>query len=142
MGVSLQDVTEQVTAAEVLRRQALHDGLTGLPNRSNLTDRLRQSLRRSSHTLDPVALLVMDLDQFKEINDALGHDHGDRLLIELSHRLEELLGEDDVVARLGGDEFAVLLTAPGRPRCRARRSRRGSGRAWSSPSTSVGSASR
>jgi diguanylate cyclase (GGDEF)-like protein/PAS domain S-box-containing protein len=113
VGVSLQDVTEQVTAAEVLRRQALHDGLTGLPNRSNLTDRLRHSLRRSSHTLDPVALLVMDLDQFKEINDALGHDHGDRLLIELSHRLEELLGEDDVVARLGGDEFAVLLTTPG-----------------------------
>jgi diguanylate cyclase (GGDEF)-like protein/PAS domain S-box-containing protein len=113
VGVSLQDVTEQVTAAEVLRRQALHDGLTGLPNRSNLTDRLRQSLRRSSHTLDPVALLVMDLDQFKEINDALGHDHGDRLLIELSHRLEELLGEEDVVARLGGDEFAVLLTTPG-----------------------------
>ena len=113
VGVSLQDVTERVTAAEVLRRQALHDGLTGLPNRSQLTDRLRKALRRSSRTLDPVALLVMDLDQFKEINDALGHDHGDRLLIELSHRLEDLLAGTDMVARLGGDEFAVLLTRPG-----------------------------
>jgi diguanylate cyclase (GGDEF)-like protein/PAS domain S-box-containing protein len=113
VGVALQDVTEQVSAAEVLRRQALHDGLTGLPNRSNLTDRLRRALRRSSHTLEPVALIVMDLDQFKEINDALGHDHGDRLLIELSHRLEGLVDTGDVVARLGGDEFAVLLTAPG-----------------------------
>jgi diguanylate cyclase (GGDEF)-like protein/PAS domain S-box-containing protein len=113
VGVSLQDVTEQVNSAEVLRRQALHDGLTGLPNRSNLTDRLRATLRRSSRTLEPVALLVMDLDQFKEINDALGHDHGDRLLIELSHRLESQIHDTDMVARLGGDEFAVLLTSPG-----------------------------
>ncbi len=114
VGVSLLDVTERVTAAAGLRRQALHDGLTGLPNRSNLTDRLRRSLRRSSQTLDPVSLLVMDLDQFKEINDALGHDHGDRLLIELSRRLQDLLAPSaDLVARLGGDEFAVLLTEPG-----------------------------
>ncbi len=114
VGVSLQDVTDQVTAASGLRRQALHDGLTGLPNRSHLTDLLRRSLRRSSQTLEPVALLVMDLDQFKEINDALGHDHGDRLLIELSRRLQQLLGPTaEVVARLGGDEFAVLLTEPG-----------------------------
>jgi diguanylate cyclase (GGDEF)-like protein/PAS domain S-box-containing protein len=114
VGVSLQDVTEQVTSAAGLRRQALHDGLTGLPNRSHLTDLLRRSLRRSSQTLEPVALLVMDLDQFKEINDALGHDHGDRLLIELSRRLQDLLGATaEVVARLGGDEFAVLLTTPG-----------------------------
>ncbi len=114
VGVSLLDVTERVTSAAGLRRQALHDGLTGLPNRSHLTDLLRRSLRRSSQTLEPVALLVMDLDQFKEINDALGHDHGDRLLIELSRRLQELLGATaEVVARLGGDEFAVLLTGPG-----------------------------
>ena len=114
VGVSLQDVTDQVTAAAGLRRQALHDGLTGLPNRSHLTDLLRRSLRRSSQTLEPVALLVMDLDQFKEINDALGHDHGDRLLIELSRRLQQLLGPTaELVARLGGDEFAVLLTGPG-----------------------------
>ena len=114
VGVSLADVTERVVAAEVLRRQALHDGLTGLPNRTLLTDRLRGALKRSAHTADPVALMVMDVDQFKEVNDALGHDHGDRLLIELSRRLQRELGSSvDTVARLGGDEFAVLLTADG-----------------------------
>ncbi len=114
VGVSLQDVTDRVVAAEVLRRQALHDGLTGLPNRTLLNDRLRHALQRSSRTAEPVSLIVMDLDQFKEVNDALGHDHGDRLLIEMSRRLQrELDGHADTVARLGGDEFAVLLTDDG-----------------------------
>ena len=114
VGVSLQDVTDRVVAAEVLRRQALHDGLTGLPNRTLLNDRLRHALQRSSRTAEPVSLIVMDLDQFKEVNDALGHDHGDRLLIEMSRRLQrELDGQADTVARLGGDEFAVLLTDDG-----------------------------
>ena len=104
VGVSLQDVTDRVVAAEVLRRQALHDGLTGLPNRTLLNDRLRHALQRSSRTAEPVSLIVMDLDQFKEVNDALGHDHGDRLLIEMSRRLQrELDGQADTVARLGGD---------------------------------------
>src|SRR4029077_10320221 len=75
VGLSLQDVTERTMAAEVLRRQALHDGLTGLPNRTLLNDRMRQALQRSQTSGDPVALLLMDLDQFKEVNDALGHDH-------------------------------------------------------------------
>ncbi len=113
VGVSLQDVTERVVAAEVLRRQALHDGLTGLPNRTMLTDRLRHALQQSSRSFAPVALLMMDLDQFKEVNDALGHDHGDRLLIEMSRRLQRELPQADTVARLGGDEFAVLLTKEG-----------------------------
>jgi diguanylate cyclase (GGDEF)-like protein/PAS domain S-box-containing protein len=113
VGMSLQDVTERVNAAAVLRRQAEHDALTGLPNRSLLNDRLRDALRHSSHTLDPVALIVMDLDQFKEVNDALGHDHGDRLLIELSRRLPDVVLGANTVARLGGDEFAVLLTDQG-----------------------------
>jgi diguanylate cyclase (GGDEF)-like protein/PAS domain S-box-containing protein len=114
VGVSLQDVTERVVAAEVLRHQALHDGLTGLPNRTLLNERLRHALQASSRTLDAVALLVMDVDQFKEVNDALGHDHGDRLLIEMSRRLQRELGSvAETVARLGGDEFAVLLTADG-----------------------------
>jgi diguanylate cyclase (GGDEF)-like protein/PAS domain S-box-containing protein len=114
VGVSLQDVTDRVVAAEVLRRQALHDGLTGLPNRTLLNDRLREALQRSSRTAEPVSLILMDLDQFKEVNDALGHDHGDRLLIEMSRRLQrELEGRADTVARLGGDEFAVLLTDDG-----------------------------
>jgi len=110
VGLSLQDVTERAMAAEVLRRQALHDGLTGLPNRTLLNERLRQAIRASRTSGEPVALLVMDLDQFKEVNDALGHDHGDRLLIEMSRRLQSELSDADTVARLGGDEFAVLLT--------------------------------
>ncbi|MEZ5143594.1 MAG: EAL domain-containing protein [Acidimicrobiales bacterium] len=110
VGLSLQDITERAMAAEVLRKQALHDGLTGLPNRTLLTERLRQALRASRRADEPVALLVMDLDQFKDVNDALGHDHGDRLLIEMSRRLQRVLAEADTIARLGGDEFAVLLT--------------------------------
>jgi diguanylate cyclase (GGDEF)-like protein/PAS domain S-box-containing protein len=110
VGLSLQDVTERTMAAQVLRRQALHDGLTGLPNRTLLNDRMRQALQRSQTSGDPVALLLMDLDQFKEVNDALGHDHGDRLLIEMSRRLQRVLRDIDTIARLGGDEFAVLLT--------------------------------
>jgi diguanylate cyclase (GGDEF)-like protein/PAS domain S-box-containing protein len=110
VGLSLQDVTERTMAAEVLRRQALHDGLTGLPNRTLLNDRMRQALQHSQTSGDPVALLLMDLDQFKEVNDALGHDHGDRLLIEMSRRLQRVLRDIDTIARLGGDEFAVLLT--------------------------------
>ncbi|MBI2704643.1 MAG: EAL domain-containing protein [Actinobacteria bacterium] len=110
VGLSLHDVTERAMAAEVLRRQALHDGLTGLPNRTLLNERLRAALKHSHQTGEPVALLVMDLDQFKEVNDALGHDHGDRLLIEISRRLQRVLSGADTIARLGGDEFAVLLT--------------------------------
>jgi diguanylate cyclase (GGDEF)-like protein len=110
VGLSLHDVTEREIAGEVLRRQALHDGLTGLPNRTLLNDRLHQALAHSRRTGDPVALLVMDLDQFKEVNDALGHDHGDRLLVEMSRRLQGVLRDVDTIARLGGDEFAVLVT--------------------------------
>lgn len=110
VGLSLEDITERTMAAEVLRRQALHDGLTGLPNRILLSERLRSALKRSRGTGTPVALFVMDLDQFKDVNDALGHDHGDRLLIEMSRRLQRVLRDADTIARLGGDEFAVLVT--------------------------------
>jgi diguanylate cyclase (GGDEF)-like protein len=110
VALSLDDVTERAMAAEVLRRQALHDGLTGLPNRTSLNDRLRAALRVSKVASRPVGLLIMDLDQFKEVNDALGHDHGDRLLIEISRRLQRVLPDADLIARLGGDEFAVLLS--------------------------------
>jgi diguanylate cyclase (GGDEF)-like protein len=110
VGLTLQDVTERAIAADVLRRQALHDGLTGLPNRTLLNERLRQALAGSDTSGEPVSLLIMDLDQFKEVNDALGHDHGDKLLVEMSRRLQRVLREIDTIARLGGDEFAVLLT--------------------------------
>ncbi|HEY2814038.1 MAG TPA: EAL domain-containing protein [Acidimicrobiales bacterium] len=110
VGVSLDDVTGRSMAAQALRRQATHDALTGLPNRALMNDRLRQALREAARTDTSVALLMMDLDQFKEINDALGHHAGDNLLIALSRRLELVLRDADTIARLGGDEFGVLLT--------------------------------
>ncbi len=109
-GLSLHDITERTMAGEVLRRQALHDGLTGLPNRTLLHERLRHALVVSAKTGEPVSLLVLDLDSFKDVNDALGHDQGDRLLIETSRRLQRVLRKADTIARLGGDEFAVLIT--------------------------------
>jgi diguanylate cyclase (GGDEF)-like protein/PAS domain S-box-containing protein len=110
VAVVLNDITERTLAAEVLRRQALHDGLTGLPNRTLLNERVRNALKRSRRAGEPVALLVMDLDHFKDVNDALGHEQGDHLLIEISRRLQTVVREADTISRLGGDEFAVLLT--------------------------------
>jgi diguanylate cyclase (GGDEF)-like protein len=83
--------------------QATHDALTGLPNRTALFERLGEVVGH-----ERAALLLVDLDGFREINDTLGHDHGDELLIEVARRLREAVGEHDLVARLGGDEFAVL----------------------------------
>jgi diguanylate cyclase len=85
------------------RRQATHDALTGLPNRTLLFERLGEHVGAGG-----AALLQVDLDGFREINDTLGHDHGDELLIEVARRLRAAVGGDDLVARLGGDEFAVL----------------------------------
>jgi diguanylate cyclase (GGDEF)-like protein/PAS domain S-box-containing protein len=110
VGVSLDDVTAAARSADLLRHQATHDDLTGLPNRVLLMDRLQQALANANRLGSAVALLVMDLDEFKEVNDALGHHHGDRLLVALARRLEDVLRECDTIARLGGDEFAVLLT--------------------------------
>ena len=106
-GITL-DVTDAAVTEQELRRLALHDGLTGLPNRSYLEDRLRVALPRLAATDARAALLVMDLDQFKEVNDALGHHVGDRLLVALADRLRRL-DHGALVARLGGDEFAVLV---------------------------------
>lgn len=103
------DVTERRRAEEALRHQALHDALTGLPNRVLLQDRLRHGVAVAERSDDSLALLLMDLDQFKEINDTLGHDHGDRLLQQIGSRLQRVLRDGDTVARLGGDEFAVIV---------------------------------
>ena len=108
VGVSLQDVTDAVAASEALRRQALYDSLTGLPNRRHLDDELHRILSSGPLPGETVALLMMDLDQFKEVNDALGHHVGDNLLRSIGDRLTQEL-DDALVARLGGDEFAVLL---------------------------------
>lgn len=96
-----------------LEHQALHDALTGLPNRSLLIDRLQQAIYVARRTHRSLALLMMDLDRFKEINDTLGHHVGDRLLQEVGTRLLESLRQADTVARLGGDEFALLLPDTG-----------------------------
>jgi diguanylate cyclase (GGDEF)-like protein len=94
-------------------RLALVDTLTGLPNRSVLRDRLDQALLVSHREGTPMALLVLDLDSFKEINDSLGHDYGDQLLIQLGARLQGPLRASDTVARMGGDEFGILLPKVG-----------------------------
>jgi len=91
-----------------LEHQALHDPLTRLPNRSLLMDRTRQALARLHRSPGVVALLFIDLDRFKAVNDNLGHEVGDKLLISVAHRLEELMRDSDTVARLGGDEFVIL----------------------------------
>lgn len=92
-----------------LRHQVTHDVLTGLPNRALLYERLEEALDDPDHGGVSVALLVIDIDRFKEINDTLGHHFGDRLLLEVGARLKALLEKGESVARLGGDEFAVLL---------------------------------
>jgi diguanylate cyclase (GGDEF)-like protein/PAS domain S-box-containing protein len=99
-----KDVTDRVW----LERQALHDPLTSLPNRLLLMDRARQALARLHRSHGAVAMLFIDLDKFKAVNDNLGHDVGDRLLLSVSERLGELMRDSDTVARLGGDEFVIL----------------------------------
>jgi diguanylate cyclase (GGDEF)-like protein/PAS domain S-box-containing protein len=107
--VLAQDITERKRLAEDLRHRALHDVLTDLPNRVLFGDRLAHSLRTAHRDHEPLALLFMDLDRFKEVNDTLGHQCGDVLLQETARRIRSVLRESDTVARLGGDEFAVLL---------------------------------
>jgi diguanylate cyclase (GGDEF)-like protein/PAS domain S-box-containing protein len=99
-----KDVTDQLW----LERQALHDPLTKLPNRVLLMDRARQALTRLHRSEGVTAMLFVDLDKFKAVNDNLGHDIGDRLLVDVAERLAELMRDTDTVARLGGDEFVIL----------------------------------
>ena len=100
---------EQFTHAKQVEHLAYHDSLTGLPNRSLFSELLRQGIAESKRYDRRFALLFLDLDRFKIINDTLGHDVGDELLIEVAKRLSDTLRETDTVARLGGDEFVVLL---------------------------------
>jgi diguanylate cyclase (GGDEF)-like protein/PAS domain S-box-containing protein len=102
------DITERKAAEERVRRIALHDPLTGLPNRLLFHDRLGQALARARRTGERVAVMLLDLDQFKEINDSLGHAAGDQLLREVAARLGGTACASDTWARLGGDEFALV----------------------------------
>ena len=104
----LTDVTERRQMERQLHFQALHDSLTGLPNRKLLYERLDQSLLETSRRRSTLALLVMDLDGFKDVNDTFGHHYGDLLLQDVTLRIQDAL-DQALVARLGGDEFAAVV---------------------------------
>ena len=106
----LAQFIERKDAESKLVHQALHDALTGLPNRTLFHDRVAQGLRRSRRTGMSCAVLLMDLDRFKEVNDTLGHEAGDALLHQLGDRLRSCTRAEDTVARIGGDEFGFLFT--------------------------------
>ena len=112
----LRDVSERKAHLDALQYQALHDNLTGLPNRELLRDRIEQAILGMRRNESPFALLFLDLDGFKEINDTFGHHTGDQLLTEVGARLRSKLRAVDTIARLGGDEFAIVLVgSDGKP---------------------------
>ncbi len=105
----MTDITEHKLAEERMQRIAHHDSLTGLPNRLLFNDRLAQSIRLARRESGKFALLFLDLDKFKQVNDTLGHDAGDELLQQVAARIRRELRDSDTVARVGGDEFTVIL---------------------------------
>ncbi len=107
--LTLQDITKRKRAEEKLIRSAFYDELTGLPNRVLFLKRLKQAIKRVQQQTDDCAVLFLDLDRFKAINDRYGHSVGDQVLAVIAQRLEGCLRTGDIVARLGGDEFVVLL---------------------------------
>lgn len=108
---SIRHAIERKSLELQLSHQALHDSLTGLPNRVLLVDRLGQALAGTKRGAGAVAVLFLDLDRFKLVNDSYGHAVGDQLLVAVAQRLQSLLRPDDTVARLGGDEFVILLNS-------------------------------
>jgi len=107
--VSLEDITDRVLAQNQVRELAFYDPLTGLPNRRLVSERLAQDLSRAKRRKTRLALMFIDLDQFKPVNDAFGHDVGDWLLQAVAHRIQLCLRASDTAGRLGGDEFVALL---------------------------------
>jgi len=107
---TLVDISDRKRAEEQIEFHAYHDVLTNLPNRKLFADRLRQSLTHARRAGRSLAVMFIDIDHFKNINDTLGHTSGDELLLEMSYRLRHCVREDDTVARLGGDEFTIILS--------------------------------
>ncbi len=105
----LRDITERKRVEKEMEHQALHDALTGLPNRVMFSDRLHQAVATAKRGKTHLAVLFIDLDKFKPVNDDFGHDIGDLLLQEVARRLRDCVRESDTVARKGGDEFVALL---------------------------------
>jgi diguanylate cyclase (GGDEF)-like protein/PAS domain S-box-containing protein len=103
------DITKRKESEQIIWHQANFDPLTGLPNRNMFQDRLDQEIKKATRTGQPLALMFLDLDRFKDINDTLGHAMGDELLKETAHRISACVRATDTVARLGGDEFTVIL---------------------------------
>ncbi len=112
--VTFIDISERKQAEEQIRHLAYFDPLTNLPNRRLLMDRLQQAMISSSRGREYGALLMLDLDHFKDLNDTQGHDVGDRLLAEVAHRLTESVRQEDTVSRLGGDEYVVIAEGLGK----------------------------
>ena len=118
--VAVLDITDKKRSEEVIHHQAYIDSLTGLPNRRMFLDRLQWAIKKSHRADQKFALMFLDLDHFKDINDILGHDIGDRLLKEIAQRLQGCIREIDTLARLGGDEFTLILGELDDPRSIAR----------------------
>ena len=106
---TIQDITERKRVEAQVEHLAFHDQLTRLPNRRLFRDRLEQDMKRVIRDKSSLALLFIDLDRFKEVNDTLGHDKGDILLVEAARRIRQHVRDSDTIARLGGDEFAIIL---------------------------------
>ncbi|MFP5112202.1 diguanylate cyclase domain-containing protein [Bacillaceae bacterium C204] len=108
--VVYKDISERKKYEEQLKHHALHDYLTGMPNRNFFSKSLKEEMVRSERSNRTLAVFYLDIDKFKEINDTLGHDIGDELLKEFSKRVKSCIREEDLLARIGGDEFGILIT--------------------------------